>query len=70
MKALKALIGTISLALVLYLVYFSFYIRNPAALLLRGEDPFWANVKFFLLFILAIIFYVVYIALDKKERES
>jgi len=70
MKALKALIGTISLALVLYLVYLSFYIRNPAALVLRGEDPFWANVKFFLLFILAIIFYVVYVTLDKKERES
>ena len=70
MKVLKILIGSISLALALYLVYLSLYLRNPAALVLRGEDPFWANVKFFLLFILAIIFYVVYIALDKKERES
>lgn len=37
MKALKILIGTISLALVLYLVYLSFYLRNSAALVLRGK---------------------------------
>lgn len=70
MKALKILIGTISLALVLYLVYLSLYLRNPAALVLRGEDPFWMNIKFLLLFILTIVFYIVYVTLDKKGNES
>lgn len=70
MKVFKILIGSISLALALYLVYLSLYLRNPAALVLRGENPFWFNIKFLLLFILTVVFYVVYVTIDKQRRKS